>query len=175
MALLPDQITAHRSAHVVLFRAGSYRGALPITSVQRVLAAVEVVPLPNAPASVRGAINVRGQIVPVLDLRVRLGLPPQDIQPHNRLLLAHTTRRLVALLVDTVEEVVALEGESLELRHDFAGLMPELPAVSGAALLGDELILIYDLETFLSPAEAERLDAALRSLEVLDSDDAAAT
>src|SRR3954470_10520753 len=81
--------------------------ALAVASVERVVHAVEIAPLPGAPQGVRGVVNFRGTVVPVFDLRVRFGQAGREVQITDNLVIANTARRKVALMVDAAVSVVA--------------------------------------------------------------------
>lgn len=83
------------------------RHALPMVAVERVAPVVEVTPLPGAPAAVLGAIDVGGRILAVFSLRRHLGLPDRALRLSDAFLIARTSRRLVALLVDEMRDVLA--------------------------------------------------------------------
>jgi purine-binding chemotaxis protein CheW len=137
------------SAEVVLFAAGGRRWALPLAAVDRVVAMVAVSPLPGAPAGVRGAIDVHGDVVPVLDLGVRLGEPAHPLGASGQLVLARTARRRVALPVD----------ESLGVAT--APLRGAGTPLAGVAALADGVLAVYDLDAFLAAGEEDRLTLAL--------------
>jgi purine-binding chemotaxis protein CheW len=81
----------------VVFTLDERRYALYLPAVERVVPAVEVTPLPNAPEVVLGVINVQGRIIPVINVRKRFGLRERDIEPNDRFILARTSRHVVAL------------------------------------------------------------------------------
>jgi len=143
---------------VVVFEIGGQRYGLPAADVQELLRAVAVVPMPRAPAIVKGVINLRGRVVPVLDIRSRFGLPARDIEPADHLIVAHAGPRLVALHVDRAVDLVPLNAADVE---DARGLVPGTDYVSWVARRDTDLILIHDLATFLSRAEAAALEEAL--------------
>lgn len=133
----------------VAFGVAGRRWALPLATVERVVAMVAVSPLAGAPGAVRGAIDVHGEIVPVLDLGLRLGDPPHPLNADAQLVLARTARRAVALPVDASLGVVA----------------PALGAVSGplagVATADGGLLAVYNLDAFLSAGEEDELTLAL--------------
>ena len=86
----------------VVFCLEGQRYALHLSQVERVLSMVAVSPLPETPAVVAGVINYRGSVVPVLDLRPRFGFARREFGLTDQLLLARTTRRMLALPVDEV-------------------------------------------------------------------------
>jgi purine-binding chemotaxis protein CheW len=138
---------------LVALDVGGQRWALPLDCVERVVGMVAVSPLPASPAGVRGAINVAGEIVPVLDLDVRIGRPERDRGADARLVLARTSTRRVALPVDAVLGVITA---------DLAPPVEHVPApMAGTAALPDGVLAIYDVDAFLSAADEAMLDAAL--------------
>ncbi len=144
---------------LVLFLLDANRFGLDRDVVERVVPVVEITPLPRAPEIVSGIINVHGEIVPVVDIRRRLGLPPRALVLQDQLLLAQTHRRRFALLVDRVTGVV--EQEDGELMPGDR-ILPNLDPIAGVLCLPDGLVLIQDLETFLSLPQEDQLDRALQ-------------
>lgn len=134
------------------------RIALPLSAVERVVRAVYVTPLPGAPAIVSGVANVQGRIIPVVDMRKRFRLPQREMALTDRLVIAHTAQRAVALVVDSVSGVIEHAEPD---RVDAETILPGLEYVDGVVKLGDGLILIHGLDRFLSLGEAEMLDRAM--------------
>lgn len=145
-------------ARLVVFRLDERRYALPLTVVERVVRAVDVTPLPKAPAIVLGAINVQGRVLPVLSVRRRFLMPDREIGPGDWFLLAHTARHTVVLVVDELEGVV--ERPQTEIAPS-TQIAPGLEQFPGVLRLDDGLVLIHDLERFLSLDEARALDEAM--------------
>lgn len=94
------------SDKLALFTIENRQYALALDSVERVIRAVEVTPLPKAPANVIGVINMQGRIIPVLDVRMLFKLPHEEIMPHHQMIILHTKDRDVALVVDNVSGVM---------------------------------------------------------------------
>jgi purine-binding chemotaxis protein CheW len=147
---------------LVTFVLDEQRWALPVGAVERVLPMVAVAPLPNGPAIALGVINVHGRVVPALDLRRRLGLPPREYGLGAHLLLAHTPRRPVAMPVDEVLGVLRVAPDVVTPPE---AVLPGIGQVAGIVALPDGLLLIQDLEQVLALEEEERLDAALDGME----------
>jgi purine-binding chemotaxis protein CheW len=146
-----------RNQYVVFYLDG-HKYALHLACVERVLLAVEVSPLPGAPGIVLGVINVQGRIIPVVNIRRRFGLRERDIDPADRLIMARTARRPVALLADEVAGVLERAREEIVPASD---LVPGAGHIQGVLKLEDGLILIHDLDRFLSLDEEKALDRAL--------------
>ena len=143
---------------ILIFELAEQRYAIPLRSVREVVRAVAITSLPTAPAVIEGIINVRGTLVPVFDLRARFGLPPKVLEPSDHLIIAWAQSRLVALRVDHADWMIDIGADELQ---DAATIVPQAEYVDGVAKLPDGLVLIHDLDTFLSEAESEALDAAL--------------
>ena len=143
---------------LVLFALDEHCYALPLSVVERVVRAVAITPLPKSPEIVLGIINVRGQVVPVVDLRRRLELSPRELKLEDRFIIAITAKRVVALAADSVAGVREIEDHQVIETGPTLSLAPYL---KGAAKLPDGLVLIYDLDKFLSLDEENALEAAL--------------
>jgi purine-binding chemotaxis protein CheW len=148
------------SAHtqLVVFRLDKQRYAVPLAVVERIVRAVEVTPLPKAPAIVLGVIDVEGRVLPVFNIRRSFHLPEREISIADQFLIAQTARRTVVLAVDETQGVI--ERPSAQI-VDPVQIVPGIERVQGVAKLDDGLVLIYDLERFLSLDEARALDEAM--------------
>ena len=140
---------------VLTFGLAGVRYGLPATDVVRLVRAVAIAPLPKAPAVVEGVVNVRGEIVAVLDLRARFDLPPKPVEPADRFILARAGGRTVAVRADTVDDLASVDATAPE------AVVAGTRHLAGVGRLPDGLVLIADLGAFLSQAEAEALDEAL--------------
>lgn len=154
---------------VLVFEVGGLRYALPASDVRELARAVTIVPLPKAPAIVEGIINVRGRVVPVLDIRARFRLPRRALSHTDHFILAQTDERMVALRADRAVDLTQVDAEDIEEPH---ALVPGAEYVSGVAKLPDGLVLIHDLRTFLLEAEAAALDAAVAGAALTGGDGA---
>lgn len=142
---------------IILFELADRRLGLPIGDVGEVLFCVRVAPIPKAPAIVEGVIDIRGTIVPVLDIRSRFGIPAKPAEPADRLIVANVAGRRVALRVDHVIDVARCAAADIETGIS----VPGNDYVAGVAKLADGIVLIHDLRTFLSQDEATAIDAWL--------------
>ena len=148
-----------RTREVLVFEVDAQRYALPIADVRELVRAVAITPLPDAPALIEGVVDVRGRILPVLDVRARFGLPARPVDPSDQFIVASAGARGVILRVDRATHLALVDEGALPSSPAAA---PETAYMAGVARLEDGLVLIHDLATFLSTAEGESLDAALR-------------
>jgi purine-binding chemotaxis protein CheW len=139
----------------LVFQLDRWRYAIASSRAIEVAPAVTIMPLPKGPRIVEGLINLHGSLVPVVDIRSRFGLPTKAPELTDHLLVATARERIVALHVDRVIGLMPIaDGVIEDARHSVS----TAEYVAGVAKLPDGLILIHDLATFLSQAEAEELE-----------------
>lgn len=144
----------------VVFRLDEQRYALPIDVVERIVRAVGITPLPNAPTIVLGVVDVAGRVLPVLNLRRRFGLPDKSISPADQFLIADAKFRAVVLVVDEADGVIDYPVSAVTASDR---IVPEVIHISGVAKLDDGLVLIHDLEKCLSLDEERDLASAMNA------------
>jgi purine-binding chemotaxis protein CheW len=145
-------------SEVLLFTLDGQRYGLPSADVRELVRAARLTPLPRAPDVVEGLLNLRGELLPVLDLRRRFRLPARPLSPMDHFIVARAGPRTVVLRVDRAEGMLNLEAGTWD---ETAGELPGVGYVAGAVKLEEGLVLVHDLRTFLSEAEALALDTAL--------------
>lgn len=146
------------SIRVVVFTLDDRRYGIALSAVERVVRMVDVTPLPQAPAIVLGVVNLRGRVIPVLDLRRRFRLPGRSFALADQLVIARTARRAVAFAVDAATGVVEYtERQAVSVRD----IVPGVDYTEGVVKLADGLVLIHDLDKFLSLDEEQALDGAV--------------
>lgn len=147
-----------REDRLMVFSLDEQRYALALAAVEKVVRAVEITRLPKAPDIVLGIVNVQGRVIPVINVRRRFRLPEREMALTDQIVIAHTARRPVALVVDAVTGVLEYpEQEAVEARD----ILPDVEYVEGVVKLKDGLILIHNLDQFLSLEEETSLDRAL--------------
>ena len=147
---------AANNHHLVVFLLNEQRYALFLSVVERIFRAVEVTALPKAPEIVLGVVNVQGLIIPVINVRKRFRLPEKDIDISDQFMIAHTSRRRVALVVDAVFGVIE-RTDVISMQK----VVPGIEYVEGIVDLDDGMILIHDLDKFLSLEEERTLNQAM--------------
>jgi purine-binding chemotaxis protein CheW len=129
---------------VVLCRLGREFYGLDIGSVYEIIRFHTSTAVPNAPAFVDGVINLRGRIVPVMDLSSRFGLPRTEATGSTRIIVAGTDGRRVGLVVDAVTEVLMLSDDAVEATPDVV-FDPDSTYIRGIAKLSNQLVILLDL------------------------------
>jgi purine-binding chemotaxis protein CheW len=146
-------------SRLLVFALEGQRYGLALASVETVFHAVELTPLPQAPEIVLGIVNVRGRVIPVVDIRKRFGMPARELLLEDRLIIAVTPARSIAILADRVDGVMEIDEQEIVK----AARILEGPLhVEGVVKLTDGLLLIHDLAGFLSLDEERAVSRALR-------------
>lgn len=120
--------------------------------------AVTITPLARAPACVEGIINLRGDVVPVFDLRMRFSLPPAPLRTTDHLLIVQAGDRTAALRVDRVNGLTSVSPEDLQV---IQSVVEVAGGISGIAKLERGLVVITAMASFLTAMESEALGDAL--------------
>lgn len=147
-----------RATRVVTFLLDGSRYAVALAAAERVHGMVAVSPVPGAPPVVWGAINLEGRVVPVVDLRRRLRLPPHAYGLSAHLLIVQTPRRKLAVPADEVLGVTGIDPAAITPAD---AVIPGLGRVAGIAALPEGILFIYDIEAFLTSDEERTLSEAL--------------
>lgn len=144
---------------LVVFYLDEHRYALKLSTVERIVRVVEVIPLPKAPDIVMGVVNVQGRIIPVLNIRKRFGLPEREIYLSDHLIIAQTSNRSVALLADMVSGVIEYpEQEKATLDTIFPGI----EYVEAIIKQEEGMIQIINLDTILSAEVAKSMEDGMK-------------
>lgn len=139
------------------FQLGQERYSLPVTEVREIIRVCPITPVPRMPAYHLGVINLRGKIVPVMDLRRRLHLPPAENLERACIIVVHrqtaqSPDQLIGLQVDVVEEVAFIGQEAIEAPPDFCDVI-DGKFILGMAKSKDAVITILSIEELLEHGE----------------------
>ena len=134
-----------------------------ILRVQEIKGWNAVTPIPNTPEYIRGVINLRGTIVPIVDLRRRFGLQPVEYGPMTVVIVLKVMRedksRVMGIVVDAVSDVYNVQDEALKPAPDF-GSVVNVDFVQGLATVNESMVIILDIDQLLNSGELAVLDQA---------------
>jgi purine-binding chemotaxis protein CheW len=139
-------------AGLLLFRLDDQRCAIAAAAVVEIVSAVATSPLPRQPSYIAGMIDLRGSVMPVLDLRVRFGRPGRPLELADQFIVVRARARLFALWVDQVEAFAANDAVTFS---PAAGLIVRDRSLAGVASGAGGLASIYDLDAFVAECEAD--------------------
>ncbi len=148
-----------KDLQVVGFRIGNETFGVRIGSVREIVRVPEITAVPSAPETIEGVINLRGKIIPVMDLRKRFG--QSDIQPDkkNRILVVELENKLVGLIVNAASEVLRIAPSEIEPPGNLFA-EGESGYVTGVGKLKGRLIILLDIAKLLHRPEFKRLEEA---------------
>jgi purine-binding chemotaxis protein CheW len=150
---------AEELLQLVSFTIGQEEFGLDIQRIQEINRMVEITRVPNSPDFVSGVINLRGKVIPVIDLRKRFGFPAKESDKNTRIIVVELTGSVVGFIVDAVREVIRIPKSVTEPPPPIiAGIGSEY--VTAVGKLEDRLLILLDLERILLEKEKEQLATA---------------
>ncbi|MHC4600653.1 MAG: chemotaxis protein CheW [Planctomycetota bacterium] len=141
---------------IVTFQLGEEEYAFDILTVREVNRMMEITRVPRAPDFIEGVVNLRGNVIPVIDLRKRFGLPERTPDNATRIVVCDVDSRVVGFIVDTVREVLWIQRDKVEPPGDIAGIDAEY--IRGVGKIEERLLILLDVARVLTPKEKEILE-----------------
>ena len=137
---------------LVTFHIGEEEFGVEILKVQEIIRMMGITRVPKAPEFVEGVINLRGKVIPIIDLRKRFGMATQDHDKHTRIIVIEINNVVVGFVVDSVSEVLRIPANTVEPPPSIiSGIESEY--ISGVGKLADRLLILLDLDRLLSKGE----------------------
>lgn len=143
---------------LVSFHIGPEEFGVDITKVQEINRMVDITKVPQAPAYVEGVINLRGKVIPIIDLRKRLGVPLKEHDKNTRIVVVDIDQQVMGMIVDSVSEVLRIPVSTIEPPPDIAtGVNSDY--IQGVAKLEDRLLIFLDLRHVIDLEEVKAVAA----------------
>lgn len=145
------------------FQLASEQYAVEVSKVREIVSAQKITPVPNMPPEIKGVINLRGRVIPAIDLRLKLGFPPQGYSQKTCIIVVQPgegNATQTGMIVDEVTEVSPLGSDIIQPTPDF-GQIHAPKFVVGVAQVKGCVKLLLDLELALSPDDTARLEAVV--------------
>ena len=167
MAMVDDKKQlSGQTMQVVSFALGSEEYGVDIAQVKEINRMVSITHVPRAPHFMEGVINLRGQLIPIIDLRTRFGMPRAEHSKATRIVVTEVGTKRVGMVVDSVSEVLRIPIENIEDAPDMiSGVDTEY--IRGVGKISDRLIIMLDLGRVISLSEKSALDATMDSPEMV--------
>jgi Chemotaxis signal transduction protein len=145
--------TGTGTIELLTFRLAEQEYALDIMSVREIRGWTHATPLPHAPQFMKGVINLRGTVLPVMDLALRLGLPEREQNDRNVIIVVKYEDTMTGLLVDAVSDIVAVTAEDLQPPPELSSNMAE-SVVSALTLIDERMIRVLNLPMTVNTQES---------------------
>jgi len=152
--------TREATREVLVFVLGKEEYGVDILKVQEIRGYEKVTPIPAAPTYLKGVVNLRGIIVPVIDLRIKFGMADPKYDSFTVVIILRLATRVIGMVVDGVSDVVALGASEVKPAPQLGSLV-DSSFLAGLATQGDRMVLLLDIERFLSSAELNLLGQAV--------------
>ncbi|MGI6369867.1 MAG: purine-binding chemotaxis protein CheW [Ignavibacteria bacterium] len=150
--------TIYKTFQVVSFNLGNEEFGIDILNVQSVNRMLEITDIPNSPNFLCGIINLRGDAIPVIDLRTRLGFERKNYDDETRIILVELENNLLGFIVDSVNKVIEIDNNTTEQPPQMITSM-NTEFISSIAKLSDRLIIILDIKKLFSADTLEEIFA----------------
>ncbi len=130
---------------LVTFRIGAEEFGIDIKTVQEINRMIDITKIPNAPPYVEGVVNLRGKIIPIVNLRKKLGFNEIDRDNATRIMVVEIENHVLGFIVDSVSEVLRIQDVNIEAAPSIGG--GDTPYIEGVLNLSDRILILLDLKT----------------------------
>jgi purine-binding chemotaxis protein CheW len=134
------------------FSLGQEEYGIELLKVQEIKGYSAITPIPNTPPHIKGVMNLRGAVIPIVDLRLRFGMEAIEYTQFNVIIVINVGTKVMGLLVDAVSDVLNVAPEDIRPAPDF-GAHADTRFISGMASAGDKVAVLLDIDTLLSDAD----------------------
>lgn len=146
---LADQSLKEDKRKLVSFQIGSEEFAIDIIMVQEIIKMFDITRVPKALFYVEGVINLRGRVIPIINIRKRLGLPIRSYDKNTKIIVVEINKKILGFIVDAVSEVIEISNSTIEPPPSIMGEV-DSEFISGIGKLNDRLLVLLDLEKVLT-------------------------
>jgi purine-binding chemotaxis protein CheW len=155
----PIQTTDGESRELLTFTLGSEEYGIDILKVQEIRGYDAVTTIANAPEFIKGVINLRGIIVPIVDMRIKFHLGNVTYNNLTVVIILNVANRVLGMVVDGVSDVIALTSDQLKAAPEFSGAM-DTQYITGLGTVDERMIIVVDIEKLMSSRDMELIESA---------------
>ena len=157
--------TAEEVKQLISFTVGAEEYGLELLRVKEVIRMRQITWLPKAPSCIKGIINLRGDVIPIVDLRDRFGLESIEQTAMTRVIVVEVDGRLIGMVVDSASQVVRLPADQFDPPPPMVGDRAQA-FITGVGKMDGKLILTIDAERILRADELNQIDSSLKATEM---------
>ena len=159
-----DSLDAAQTREMLTFRLGSEAYGINILKVQEIRGCDPVTPIAGTPDFIRGVIDLRGVIVPIVDMRMKFALSDTKYDASTVVIILNVARRVIGIVVDAVSDVVTFAADQIRPVPEFSAQL-DTQFIMGLARLEDQMVILLDIEHLLASPDMQLTDAASLALE----------
>ena len=158
MNLPSDNSGSQPTQEFLTFTLGAEEYAIDILRVQEIRGYDQVTAIANSPAFIKGVINLRGAIVPIVDLRIKFNLASVTYDPFTVVIILNVRERIVGAVVDSVSDVIALSDAQIKPRPEF-GSSFDTEYLLDLATVSERMLILVDIEKLMTSSEMALVEA----------------
>lgn len=147
------------ASEYLTFTLGSEEYAIDILKVQEIRGYEQPTLIANAPSFIKGVINLRGIIVPIVDLRIKFNLGKVEYTPFTVVIILNVAGRVIGAVVDSVSDVISLTPAQIRQAPDFSGTF-DTKYIQGLAAIDQRMLIVTDIERLMTSADMALIDSA---------------
>jgi purine-binding chemotaxis protein CheW len=144
-----DEVTLMGTREYLTFRLGQEEYGIDILKVQEIRGYEKPTRIANAPEFIKGVVNLRGTIVPIVDMRLKFNCAKAEYNDFTVVIILHLRNRIVGIVVDSVSDVMELQPENLRAAPEIDSVI-DSSAVVGLGSLGDRMLILLDIEKLMA-------------------------
>ena len=157
MDKLGNSISLTEGSEYLVFTLGKEEYGIEILKVQEIRGYDQVTSIANAPEFIKGVINLRGIIVPIVDLRIKFNIGEASYNQFTVVIILNVFQRVIGIVVDGVSDVISLSDEDIRPSPEFGGAL-DTRYLQGLGTLDERMIILTDIEKLLTSKEMELMD-----------------
>ena len=154
-----EKDTAQGRREFLSFVLGDAQYCIDILKVQEIRTYEAPTRIANTPAFIKGVMNLRGNIVPIIDLRVKFGLPEQRLDTQTVVIVLNVAKRTVGVVVDGVSDVIAVAAADIKPAPELAGSL-DTRYIQGLTTVGEQMMILVDIERLMTSRDMAIVDEA---------------
>jgi purine-binding chemotaxis protein CheW len=142
----------HAGGEFLTFRLGAEEYGIDILKVQEIRSYEQPTRIANSPSFIKGVVNLRGVIVPIVDLRIKLGCDTAEYNSFTVVIVLNVKGRVVGAVVDSVSDVLALDAQTIKPAPEMSSAV-DTSFITGIGSVGDRMLILMDIEGLMASAE----------------------
>ncbi len=155
-----SEAALHGGQEFLTFMLGPEEYAIDILKVQEIRGYDAVTTIAHAPAFIKGVINLRGIIVPIIDMRIKFDVGSAEYTPFTVVIILNFGTRVVGMVVDSVSDVISMEPAQIKPAPEFSNAV-DVRYINGLAMLGERMLIVVDIEKLMLSSEMALVDEAI--------------
>lgn len=159
---------------LLTFSLGSEGYGVSILKVKEIIGMMDITPIPRTPDFIKGVINLRGKIIPVMDLRIKFGMEAKEYNERTCIVVTEVTmkgvQKLLGVVVDMVSEVVTISDEQIEPPPEY-GTGIEHSAILGIGKIKDRVVIILDIDEVFICEEVFKMLESVKETQIAEAKD----